>query len=282
MPNHVTNRVIVRGANADVAAFKAKYVTLDPEDPKATASFDFDAVIKYPKDLLGGIEESSTSEEGALLLILRAGGGAPYNNMGMYDNQVERIRADVGMNDKAGYQELMAKGDPDCFDRYPSMQLVAEAYLKKHPDVELQGKLRLRAIAETGYSGWYSWNCANWGTKWNAYSYSALSEGPAEELTELGPSVTGTVPSATRTAFEFQFNTAWSFPWPVFEKLAEDHPELSFEVYSHDEGDQHGGKGFFNPGPGQPEFEEVRPGNDETYELAHKEKRQSYDDEEAA
>ena len=52
-----------------------------------------------------------------------------------------------------------------------------------------------------GETTWYEWRCANWGTKWNAYDQT----GGDGWLT---------------------FETAWSAPHPVIDKLAEMFPQV--------------------------------------------------------
>ncbi len=48
---------------------------------------------------------------------------------------------------------------------------------------------------------WYDWNCEHWGTKWNAYSFQW--HGKADHCIAI------------------QFDTAWSPPEPVLDKLVE-------------------------------------------------------------
>jgi hypothetical protein len=69
------------------------------------------------------------------------------------------------------------------------------------------------AQAETGCPDWYQWSVQNWGTKWNSYWFAWLSPEP----------------------ITFSFCTAWSFPHPIFAKLAELHPELTFDCSYVDE-----------------------------------------------
>ena len=64
-------------------------------------------------------------------------------------------------------------------------------------------------IEKYGAPTWYEWRCTHWDTKWNA-SYA--------EVTENGD---GSV--------HVQFDTAWTFPFPIFEKLMVDFPTLVFE-----------------------------------------------------
>jgi hypothetical protein len=175
--------------------------------------FDFDKIITAPS-FLKQTEESTTSEYAARLIILRGENRVRPETMGMSDAQIQRIRAEVDM--------------PDA-----PMGQVAAVFLKIHPEEEAAGRLRLQAILETGYSSWYSWNTANWGTKWNSYSFHPLSEDP----------------------LEFCFKTAWSFPWPIFEALAREFPTLQFKCRTTEEMGQFYGEGCFNPGPGERPYE---------------------------
>lgn len=78
----------------------------------------------------------------------------------------------------------------------------------------------IEAILRTGHPDWYEWSIANWGTKWGAYSYSDDIE----------------VPTGHPGQFAFRFCTAWSFPEPIFEALAEKYRTLVFEATSFDDG----------------------------------------------
>lgn len=55
--------------------------------------------------------------------------------------------------------------------------------------------------------GWYDWNIAHWGTKWNSYGYCEYDQ--------------------SKNALKF--NTAWSAPHPVIEKLSEMYPDIGIE-----------------------------------------------------
>lgn len=158
--------------------------------------------------------------------------------------------ADLGQHWSARVRNDVAMPDGDIAD-------VAAAYLSKHPSYETQGVKRIAAIAETGHPSWYEWSIENWGTKWDAFRYEQVDDDP----------------------FTFRFETAWSFPTPIFEKLAALYPTLTFECWTHDEGDCFGGRGCFNPREGDEPFA-FGPGDDEAYELAHGYAREKYDDEE--
>lgn len=69
-------------------------------------------------------------------------------------------------------------------------------------------------IKKYGYDNWYDWKITNQGTKWGAYDYA---------------------PDALREN-TFSFQTAWSTPDPIFEKMAELYPTLCFEIDVVEEG----------------------------------------------
>jgi hypothetical protein len=62
-----------------------------------------------------------------------------------------------------------------------------------------------------GYDNWYDWQINNWGTKWNAYSIRKISENIIE------------------------FDTAWSTPVDVMEKLSKKFSDVEFQIEYADE-----------------------------------------------
>ena len=61
---------------------------------------------------------------------------------------------------------------------------------------------------------WYEWHNKYWGTKWGAY------DGITYDLLD---------------SVEFQFDTAWSAPYPVYEQLAARYPNFRWDVKYCDE-----------------------------------------------
>lgn len=86
------------------------------------------------------------------------------------------------------------------------------------------GKSRLPTEAESaeferiGYNNWYDWAVANWGTKWSAFE----TEIEASEVDFAG-------------VINITFNTAWCHPRPIFDKLREMFPLLTFTFRWRDE-----------------------------------------------
>lgn len=109
---------------------------------------------------------------------------------------------------------------------YQHARCVREWLEREDPGALEKGRKCLQAIVETGYPNWYEWSIARWGTKWGAYDYAERERSEGR--------------------FVFKFDTAWSFPEPVFRELAKLHPSLVFAVISYDEGSNFACEGEFN------------------------------------
>jgi hypothetical protein len=197
---------------------------------------DFNEIIPMPLSIRDS-EASPKWEQAAELLLIRSDTlSFGSGSRGLPQTEVERIRADVDLREPA------------------PMSYVAAAYLEKHPEEEAVGKRRLLNIAETGYPDWYEWSCAYWGTKWNSYCAG--------------------IDESDNGLLRFHFETAWSFPTPIFAKLATMFPTLRFECACYDEGGNFAGFGAFN---GEPAFK-ICEATDELYELVYDEKPERDDD----
>ncbi|MGH9342554.1 MAG: hypothetical protein ACRD19_02150 [Terriglobia bacterium] len=228
MPNHVTTRCAVFGPASETKRF-ADRAFIKKEQ---RTDFDFNAFIPMP-EILSDTLSGSVSHEGAILLSLTKGRSPPQSRMS------SSSRDEIYPNRLARMREEL--GLPQA-----PLAEVAQAWLDKNPDYRSEGEKRLRAFDETGFADWYDWSIANWHTKWNAYDF---------HLVQLSP-------------LEFTFNTAWDFPAPVFRKIAEQFPALSFRCSCYDEGGNFAGDGFFNPRDGQKEFG-ICDATDELYERVY-------------
>ena len=73
----------------------------------------------------------------------------------------------------------------------------------------------------TGFDHWYDWACANWGTKWDAFSDEA-----AEILDVNGKG---------NLQIKFVFITAWTPPLPIVDALRERFPDIQVNGTWRDE-----------------------------------------------
>ena len=100
-------------------------------------------------------------------------------------------------DDDRSFMERMEKQKEENPDRFNN-------------DVEL-GKKYLNNISKYGHTTWYEWHCANWGTKWNACEVEWVNDNQVE------------------------FETAWSFCFPIVEKLSQLFPDVAIEFSFADE-----------------------------------------------
>ena len=78
----------------------------------------------------------------------------------------------------------------------------------KNPELRAAADRWKANMEKYGVGDWYDWSCEYWGTKWNACD--------AEVWSNPGGSLPG------------QCDTAWTFPFPVMEKLVAEFPMLVF------------------------------------------------------
>lgn len=86
-------------------------------------------------------------------------------------------------------------------------------YLDSAESLMKVGSQALQNVVLFGSPDWYDWRCRNWGTKWNAYDIAAFDE-DSDTIT---------------------FETAWSAPHPILEKLSQMFPEVCISHYWADE-----------------------------------------------
>lgn len=221
MPNHVTHRIVVSGPPSQISRFRQLAIldkmterpthwSADREfTPEPYTTFDFNAFITMPECLRDSTEDTD-GELGVKMIIARSYTLSQMSDLGIF----------------AAEQWINHYVDEGVYaDR---LQKLATLYLAKHPEIEEAGRAQLRRLAESGYTSWYPWSIAKWGTKWGAYSFTMIDEG-ADSL-------------------EFKFDTAWSPPIPVFEKMAENFPLLLFRIVSFDEGWNFACEGYYGNG----------------------------------
>ena len=92
-----------------------------------------------------------------------------------------------------------------------NIKALAEYLLKENRANLILGQKALDNIKKYGHKDWYSWSTAKWGTKWNAYSQVEIDES------------------------EIVFDTAWSTPFPVIQKLSKMFPKVKILLSYADE-----------------------------------------------
>lgn len=72
-------------------------------------------------------------------------------------------------------------------------------------------------------NNWYDWNVRHWGTKWDV-AVRHDEEYPDTELME-----------EDETSLAYKFNTAWSPPTPIIQRLSQQYPTLHFNLSYEEE-----------------------------------------------
>jgi hypothetical protein len=219
MPNHITTVATVTGPAERVEAFRVAHIRPTEERAHNREHFDFETIIPMPqsiKDTMRPFDDKDRKPD------------EPKGSCG--DAEVE-FYAEACLKNPREFIVNLYPWLPADVKRWGDMKVWLE---KQKPVAAFYGKRALVAAAETGYSGWYEWSCANWGTKWGSYDYEERSREPGR--------------------FVFAFETAWSPPRPILAKLAEMWPELRIETKSIDEG----GGAWSGSGGNVEETEETR------------------------
>ena len=88
-------------------------------------------------------------------------------------------------------------------------------------------KLPIEEQMQFKTNDWYSWNVRNWGTKWDV-GVSSDEEYPDTYME--GPTENG-----ENLVVYYNFNTAWSPPFPAIAKLSSQYPSLLFTLSYEEE-----------------------------------------------
>ena len=120
------------------------------------------------------------------------------------------------MSDKDTITKILETitSDRSMFDFY---KIIPEPQTKEECKPEYY-KTEHSAIVEDvdkPWFNWYKWHCDNWGTKWDACDPY--------------------VQRISDTELSIYFDTAWSFPYPIWKKLATKFPSATFNIKFADE-----------------------------------------------
>lgn len=223
MPNHVTNILTLKGSQEDIEkCFESIKNSYKKRRKVIDTDFDFNKIIPMPPSL----QITSGTETDQAVAILK-------NNVEYFQRMLS-------------YPWVKNENisDIESLRKYLLLKISKKGLL--------EGLQAIKNEEEHGYPDWYSWSCAKWGTKWNAYDIKKIAND------------------------SIRFDTAWSTPFPVMLKLSELFPSLTVEVYYADEDiGSNCGSYFLKAGT---LINEYSPEGNEAIKFAHK--IQSIDDDE--
>lgn len=170
----------------------------------------------------------------------------------------EELLIESSSTGKLGLEYLIAKQWKLIYspDDLKVIQQVEDLQEETRKEVLLLGASYLNNLVKYGYSTWYEWSVATWGTKWNAYN---------QDFEE--PNI-------------LWFDTAWDGVPQLMQKLSEIFPDIEFHyAYADENFGSNVGRGTIRngemdmtiPDDGSNEAFEimffVKPGTDEYFEL---------------
>lgn len=209
MPNHVRN-IISFSKEVPEDRIHALFDYMKTEDPDSgEVQFDFNKLIPMPEALF--VDSTIDCKEA---LILYKG----CNLANLSTTEISELRKQVV---SSHYMDMLVKQTlGDTSGNYLQKLLngtnddIFQLMKKTAPGEKLyaRGETAYNNIKLYGATSWYDWRCQNWGTKWNSYEVS---------FDEIGRQI--------------GFNTAWSCPVPVIEKLSQVFPDIPFILDYADE-----------------------------------------------
>jgi hypothetical protein len=183
MPNWVKNSISFEGSDEKI---KEMLNSIQSVDKNGEISYiDFEKIIPMPESLK--IDSGSSTDNGIALVKYLVGDDSLLKEMLSY----------------SWVKNANITTTKQLFENFQSNE--------NFNSLIDAGKKAIYNLENFGYTGWYSWSCDNWGTKWNASS-SYLHDNNILE-----------------------FETAWSNPYPVLLELSSKFPDIKFTVEYADE-----------------------------------------------
>jgi hypothetical protein len=209
MPNYVTNIVTFSG-NQDTINKIFESIRIDNEP---IGTIDFQKIVPMPETL----NISSGSYEHDALGVYLSAINPDTEDMGIkklskkdFDALVKFLKSSGQLSDrvdiKLTYKDVVERNRSHLERNIKTDPRFAGKHLFGD-DLLGYGNAIVDNLKKYGHADWYSWRCENWGTKWNACNVCAKS------------------PNSNSISFD----TAWSAPHPIIEKLTQLFPDVEIE-----------------------------------------------------
>ena len=150
MPNHVFNRLQIKGRKESIDQFLAQMKTKDSD-------FDFNTIIPMPAEL----ENAASPNSNQCIAYLKLSN--PINSVNTPEIKKLSKKRWIKTFDRLLPHILTSI---DMRNQIDSTAPPTEEEIKN----ALVGQTAAELIAKYGYTDWYDWRIAHWDTKWNAYN----------------------------------------------------------------------------------------------------------------
>lgn len=231
MPNHVTNCFTISGHKAEIEKIIIAAGIQAPSGEFNSHKFDFNGFIPMPEAL-------ANSQAGYIAPIDTLLAHADINQ-NLLDDKIITFENFSRIAKKLNISGLSADALNDLVkDGYAEKPLSDYLEFAKNDPVKFpafqRAKDALQNQALYGYTDWYNWACAEWGTKWNAYEVSATLQIGSQATQELDRKAFDALDAEADVTLNVQFDTAWSVPEPIFDHIIENY-QVTLQGESLDE-----------------------------------------------
>ena len=151
------------------------------------------------------------------------------------------------------YNSLILEGSKSDLDKFYNENLSDEIHDGKKEELSFSKSV---PRPESEENNWYKWNCANWGTKWDACEISVIKEKKYLKKNiintllvlnrKLQVKVNPIIPIIQELfsyySLTYYFDTAWSPPFPWIEKVSLLYSNIEFYIQYSIEGFDEGGE----------------------------------------
>lgn len=199
MPNWVKHDLTITGPKSELDAFIHQCCTAND---KGALNLDFERIVTKPE----GFDCDMTSPLPLYLDVL--------NDDKRYHDALAYPWVQVEFNAEGCEPRDLSRF---IYRRMHAMRCAPLSNTEVDALIHEQAEGYARNTALGGHPTWYEWNCANWGTKWNACDCSITFEPNADGI-------------------GLRFMTAWDSPRPIFQKITERYPNLKFSGTIDEEG----------------------------------------------
>lgn len=203
MPNWVKNKIIV-GNKRTIEELIDKYCVSEHTEEGNRYNFDFNKVIKMPKEL--EIEFSTKSDNALSMYMTYINPNVDY-----FGDPKDKISSKEWkkLNDMLGKHMVVNKNFSLGEE---AINTLNEKYEDELEDLLALGKQEVSNLQKYNAVNWYEWSINNWGTKWNSSAF---------DIGDDGKSLT--------------FETAWDPAIPVFMEITRQNPNYKFVMLYADE-----------------------------------------------
>lgn len=198
MPNHIKNRIELKGSKDSVKSFVEMFSTIFPETE--SKAYDGRLICKSKDGKIGWLDKESSvfsrrnepsvlgmPEEYEIEMEAEWTRFPDFNKV----YPVPEVIRSVGDSVSSHIIDAVHAKYKKPFDSHPLIGMLQAENRNKFgneikPEDQMQFERACKAYEETGFAYWYDYQNAKWGTKWNAYNCEMINENT------------------------FQFDTAWS------------------------------------------------------------------------